>query len=127
MNSARYQNLLNGVQDDAIHLLTGTQLNAIFGIDPQFVYYRAETRGTIICNPRIQGSTKERARLLLLTISRIIHDPATSVTTSVLISGILNVSLVELLPGSGNFSLSNRKICHSKRRRREHASSRKPR
>ena len=44
-NNLSYQNLYIGVQDDAIHLSTGTQSNTILGINPQFVNYQPDGTG----------------------------------------------------------------------------------
>jgi len=52
-NDLSYQNLYNGVQDDGIHLLTGTQQSAITGIDPLFVNYQADGSG----NYHLQASS----------------------------------------------------------------------
>jgi pectate disaccharide-lyase len=52
-NDLSYQNFYNGVQDDGVHLSTGTQLNAISGIDPQFVNYQPDGTG----NYHLQSSS----------------------------------------------------------------------
>jgi len=44
-NNLSYQNFYNGVQNDTIHLQTGTQQNAITGISPQFVNYQPDGTG----------------------------------------------------------------------------------
>ena len=44
-NNLSYENQYNGVQDDAIHLQTGTQQNSLTGIDPLFVNYQADGSG----------------------------------------------------------------------------------
>jgi hypothetical protein len=44
-NDLSFQNLFNGVVDDTIHLLTGTQQNVIIGIDPQLVNYQPDGTG----------------------------------------------------------------------------------
>lgn len=44
-NNLSYQNLFNGAPDDAIHLLTGVQLNALSGINPLFINYQADGSG----------------------------------------------------------------------------------
>jgi pectate disaccharide-lyase len=44
-NNLSYGNLYKGVQDDNIHISTGTQSNNIAGVDPQFVNYQPDGSG----------------------------------------------------------------------------------
>jgi pectate disaccharide-lyase len=50
-NNLSYQNFYNGVQDNGVHLLTGTQLNTISGINPQFVNYQPDGTGNYHLQP----------------------------------------------------------------------------
>lgn len=50
-NDLSYQNLFNGMADDTIHLLTGTQQSAIIGIDPQLVNYQPDGTGNYHLTP----------------------------------------------------------------------------
>lgn len=46
-----YQNLYNGVQDDTIHLSTGTQSNSIGGVNPQLINYQPDGSGNYHLQP----------------------------------------------------------------------------
>lgn len=52
-NNLSYQNLYNGVQNDNVHLSTGTQSGSIAGINPQFVNYQPDGSG----NYHLQASS----------------------------------------------------------------------